>query len=78
MRKSILVTTSKFSSMVSKRIKRAKKYGFEIDLVDADEILNLLSIYNVNLPNLSDFKMEDILDIIKENSLNRPKWGPVI
>ena len=34
--------------------------------------------YNVNLPKLSDFKMEDILDIIKENSLNRPKWGPVI
>jgi hypothetical protein len=66
-RQAKLITTSSFSLYAKKRVHTAAKRGFQIDLIDASDILHLLEVYNESLPRLESMDKNEIAKIIKEN-----------
>jgi hypothetical protein len=56
LRRAVLVTTSTFTQPATERANAwpARQLGFEVELIDAYDILKLLQLYNTSLPPLSN------------------------
>ncbi|MEE9340017.1 MAG: restriction endonuclease [Methylococcaceae bacterium] len=66
-KKAYLVTSSVFTSFSKKAVKKFSARGYELNLVDATEFLNYLSIYNEHLPDLASLTEQKRLEIINGN-----------
>ena len=70
-KKVYLATSSDFTSGSRKMAIDYKKNGYEIDLLAASEIFNMLEVYNENLPPLQEMTKEIRNDLLKKNLLIR-------
>lgn len=66
-RRAYLVTTTDFSVDAMKKAMDYKKRGYDIDLVAMSDLLKMLSVYNKNMPKLSELTEERRREIIVAN-----------
>jgi len=66
-RRAYLVTSSDFTSAVKRKVADFKERGYEVDLVAATELLQMLRVYNAALPSLDKLTDKVRREIIETN-----------